>query len=188
MAETTKTRTWGEDTDFLKWVRLNKLLPSREGDTRISVQDVDVIFHAFQIVVDSIGSRDVQVTMDVEVKCYGGRPDYAQRNTLWGRNLFTGSKKVNGITIIHQGTYFLFLDKTDPVNSRKMQWGCFNDDKSIEEKNIDEKTLIELLKFERDPRTMRHHHLRRHHLTGEIAIQVWEPLGFPAIHRIRHSS
>lgn len=187
MAETTKTRVFGQDTDFLAWIRNCEDLPSREGPSRFSIQDVDVMIHCFMKSVDRVGTREVQPMMEIEVKTNGARPDFAQRDTMWCKHrLYEICKADHGLrlgdrALFHLGIFFLFFSATSPLNSDRIYWGRFDESGKIIESEIDIKKLVRLLRFDDDPRTLERSDWRRRHSRKEYAVQTLSELGFPML-------
>ena len=179
-----KQRIWGQDCDFLAWVRDNPALPSREGETRLDVQDADTIFHAFMTSVDHIGTREIQAIMLVEHKTRNGRPDDAQRDTLWKLHQFSGQRIISKQIIRFFGVFVLIFSGTDPDNSTDLLWGRFSPDGNIRFSKISTEELIQLLLFKRHPMNLARQAFRRHHKTTELVIQSVAPLGFPQFEKV----
>ena len=180
----TRHRVYGSDTEFCAWMRKQKDLPSSGPDFGFSASDNDVTVHRYKTIVDGIGTREVQALMQIEVKTRQGKPSMAQIDTLGKLNLFGGRQNTSEGVVFFYGVFFLVLSGTDPDNSRKMWWGWIPKGERISDASrlkfevISKNRLIELLRFERHPRTMEKPMFRRHHKTSEITETLVAPLGF----------
>jgi len=151
------------ESDFERWFRNHKDLHSaREGLVRF---DLDVLLHKYKTCTDGKGSRDIQCMMFIEVKTYMATPSPAQSDTLYTLNQILRNRRPNihstpkwqikgqmtrvwskylnrNTTLKLYGGHMLQMDGTFPDNSSMIMW---------DHQVIDERTLMELLRFERDP-------------------------------------
>lgn len=180
----TRERFYGSDTDFCAWLRACKELPSFGKDFGLSVSDNDVTLHRYMTSVDSVGTREVQAIMQIEVKTRLGKPPSAQMDTLSKLNMFAGHLETRQGHVRFFGVFILVIDGTDPDNSKSMFWGVIpkslivTDAKRLKWRMIDRADLISLLRFEKHPATFDPNTFRRHHLTRRIMRVVRTPLGF----------
>ena len=184
----TRARFFGSDTPFCGWIRACPELPSVGNNLGFSVTDNDVILHRYMTSIDKIGTREVQCLMQLEVKTRSGKPRESQMDTLTKLNLFHGTKIHidRGITytIRYFGYFILVMSDTTPDDSEKMWWGSIpfgivsNNANKLKWVRINKTLLIQLLRFDINPRTFEKIILRRHHKTSHFYEQVKAPLGF----------
>lgn len=197
----TRSRIYGSDTPFCAWMRSRTDLPSY-GDPNFGfvASDNDVTIHRYLSEVDGIGTREVQGLMQIEVKTRRSHGDdggpatnglrSSQIDTLSKLNLFCGDKRVHGQWIRFFGVFLIVMDGTTPANSSTMWWGVLpkntvlGDWHDAKWRRISMGTLISLLRFDRHPRTLQTHPLRRHHKTSSIMVTERAPLGFPVERRL----
>lgn len=180
-----RERMFGSDNEFCAWMRACKELPSIAPDFGFVATDCDVIVHRYKTVSDSVGTREVQGIMQIEVKTRGGTPTASQIDTVSKINMFSGDKQSNGVCVRNFGVFFLALSGTTPDDSEWMLWAKFRDKKPgnnlnhLESNYITRQELIDILRFERHPRNLKDTKpFRRHHLTREFIEKVETPLGF----------
>lgn len=180
----TRQRIYGSDTEFCAWIRGCKELPSIGHDFGLAVSDNDITLHRYMTSVDSIGTREVQAIMQLEVKTRKGKPPAAQMDTLSKLNMFATQKTTKQGVVRFFGVFILVMSDTTPDNSKLMWWGVIPktlitaDASKLIWKKIDREKLIQLLRFERHPRNFEMQPFRRHHLTRVITETVAMPLGF----------
>lgn len=179
-----RQRMFGSDIEFLAWCRKQeKELPSREGDCRIALTDVDVIFHNFMTAVDSQGSRELQALIQLEIKSRNGDLTDAQRDTYCKQHICSSRRKtINGQVVNHFGVAFVFLSDTQVDNSGRILWGRFDPANPASQKiirtEITKEQFFQLARCEIHPDTLKPRWARRHHLTRQIIQVVTAPLGF----------
>lgn len=158
------------ETPFERWMRNHPELDStRAGIVRF---DCDILLHRYLTPTDKKGVRDIQCVMFVEVKTFMGELTDSQQDTLSLFSQFLRNRKTN----IHQkkrgkhveehtpyskaysnylgksvavwafGGHLLQLSDVDPEKSHRIKW----DYKAI---SVD--CLIQLLRFEVDPDSLR---------------------------------
>jgi hypothetical protein len=175
-----RNRIVGQDTPFSGWLRMQeKELPSKSEYYGFVATDNDYLIHCYQRPIDSIGSRDVQALMIVEVKCGNDRISFAQRQTLYYLNRFANIIKDPSTDKIVRffGVSFLIMSGTNPEDSKTIRWGRFakNSD-HIRFKDITKQQLIKLFRFDIHPDSLAPKPFRRHHQTKEIMVPVKLPL------------
>jgi len=167
----TAKRRDGDESPFSRWIRAHPDLDSIKE--RLSVSDCDYWIHQYRAHRDRVGSRAVDSIMLVELKTWCADVGYAQRDTLHlvhqllrlssvrpdGRRRHV---RLNGPIAGERrivrcfGVHTLRLSADRPDRSPLMFW---------DGRVIDERTLVELLSFVRDPdspmkflSTQRRHH------------------------------
>jgi len=180
----TRERMYGSDTEFCEWMRKCKDLPSYSKDFGFAASDNDVTVHRYMTCVDSVGTRDVQGIMQIEIKTRQGKPSESQMDTLSKLNLFHGEKVIQGVYIRFFGVFVLVMSGTSPDDSQNMWWcsmpkGTFISDASkMKITSINRSKLIDLLRFEVHPVGLYPRPFRRHHSTKIIMETETTPLGF----------
>jgi len=168
------------ETQFERWMRAEQRLASRTGIVRF---DLDVLIHRYMTVEDGIGVRDIQAMMFLEVKTFGAAMTGCQQDTLSmlsqvltnrrgnrhhdkrGRHLddhtppgrayshLLGTK----IRLRMFGGHLVQFDAADPVSSTSIRW---------DGKPISSDQLVQLIRFELDPHTLRLIDWRRRYRPG----------------------
>lgn len=190
----TRERMYGSDTEFCDWMRNCKRLPSFSRDFGLSASDNDVTLHRYITAIDGQGTREVQALMQVEVKTRQGKPPFAQIDTLSKLNMFCGQKSTREGVVRFFGVFILVLQNTRPDNSEKMWWGSIpkglniRDARECKWKQIDVDVLIDILRFDRHPRSLDKNPFRRHHKTQEVIESEVTPLGFEIEKRVTKRS
>jgi len=179
----TRSRTYGVDPPFNAWVRNQRGLDSVIRG--LVVTDIDMCFHQYRTHVDGIGTREVHLVMDVEVKTRDALPAPSQLETLWIRHerLTRGGIAMRhsqrGITSWHFGMFILSLPGEAPGDDDDhVRWCSFRNGGALRTRSITVGDLRRVLGFDLRPDTLKPLDLRRHHFTGEIAQEVETPLGF----------
>lgn len=78
---------------------------------------------------------------------------WRQIDRVLNRNNPGGVDVGDGVRVRHWGASFVLLSGCDPADSARIQWGRFDDSDQLSFVDIDESTLIELLRFRRDSDT-----------------------------------
>jgi hypothetical protein len=154
--------------------------------------DNDMIIHRYNFSEDRIGQREVQALMFVEVKRGIEQMDIAQADTLWTLGQVLRNRQGNmhakrkygqlrdhvplarcyslrlnrKIAIRLYGAHLLQLSGEDPIVSKSMRW---------DGKAISYEDLVQILRFERDPDTLRFDKdwwRRRHPPRRQLALPV----------------
>ena len=181
----TRDRMYGSDTDFCAWMRSCKELPSYGNNFGFVASDNDVTVHRYMTSIDSIGTREVQGIMQIEVKTRRGEPSESQLDTLSKLNLFCGDREVGGVAVRFFGVFVLVMSGTSAENSRRMWWGSIPKNKHICDSKllswdvVSLQQLIALLRFDCHPRNIKDKTpFRRRHLTRQFVETETTLLGF----------
>jgi hypothetical protein len=151
-----------EESPMERWIRNHKTLDSRNGIVRF---DIDILLHRFKTVSDAKGDRDIEFMMFIEVKTFCAELSDAQQDTLSLMNQLLRNRRPNRhsnprrqtpggpvkaysrlknreVPLRLLGGHLLQLSGSDPENSETILWDY---------KPIDAETLVDLMKFDRDP-------------------------------------
>ena len=179
----------GIEEPFCQWIREEKRLDSvRDG---ITVNNLDMLIHRYKTERDGIGDRTIQAMMFVEVKTHMACPTPAQRETLCmldqvlrNRRTTPTSKRPGRHAVDHSplaqvysvmwskpvklklfGGHLLTLSMSRPDEDQcHIYWSGGRIGRSTE---ISLGMLIDLLRFDLDPDTLRvNDGWRRHHKPG----------------------
>ena len=167
----TSRRRDGKESPFSQWLRYHDGLPSRENKTQqgTSIADADYWIHKYRSHTDKIGDRTIDSIMCVELKTFSAEVAFSLRDTLALVNhifLQTSLTKDGRIkvfkirmggevrTVKMYGYFVLRLQGSRPDDGGWITWNG---------RKINEKMLVEILRFDRDPRTLRIRSERRHH-------------------------
>jgi len=163
-----------QETLFGRWIRGNPELDSGDGYV---VTDQDYWIHKYK----HFGNRSFQCLMLVEIKTMGARLSASQTETLYIANQLmrnrrqTPTKELKhqaggGVTKVWSimnnthvvlkafGMHVLTFSGLGPEDSDWIKW---------DNRQIDEKVLTQLLRFDLDPDTLNPLDLKSHHLTHE---------------------
>lgn len=188
----TRNRIYGSDTPFCEWMRRQSDLPACSRDCGFVATDNDITIHRYLTQLrDSVGTRDIQALMYIEIKTRNGEPTKSQRDTLRKIHLFRGTKTYQGQHIRFWGYYILSMSGTDPDNSSIIRWGRFQskEDDKIIWTQIDIETLKKLLRFDVHPDNFTRRPFRRHHTLDRLYIlEERMPLGFITPKAYHHKS
>jgi hypothetical protein len=159
-----------QETALERWIRNSEELDSRlKGIVRF---DCDILLHRYKVVEDKKSQRDIQCMMFIEAKTRGGKLTEAQRDTLSMFNQVLRNRHPNIHAIKHGrhaearvppcrcfsfvlrryvrlwlfGGHLLVMSHDAPDTSDWMEW---------DNKRIELGTLVQLLRFDRDPDTLR---------------------------------
>lgn len=179
----TRTRAYGEDSDFGDYIRKQPGMDSR----KLAVTDRDWMFQRYRTTVDSVGTREIQSIMMVEVKTRGAVPRKSQLETLSlfheGALRASTSPWLRGERVIrYHGVSVISFTGTSPLNSELIWWGRFKADDLIDIywQKITEAQMISLLMFDLHSDNLTPQPYRRHHKTGVIEQLATFPLGLEA--------
>lgn len=182
----TQSRRDNNDSPFGRWVRENPTLDS--VGCGLNVSDVDWMFQKYLPKIDdSVGTREIQLAMIIEVKTYGKDVERSQQEILFYHHQLLSTKgqsrKVKRpgqppISLWHFGVYALKMDGSAPSDSEFISWGRFDDNGSIRYVRGRSSGLHRVLSFEIDPVDFRKITFRRHHCTRMITVEDQMPLGF----------
>ena len=170
----TKPSFDGRDKPFADWLRRHPNLDSNLYS--LDVTDIDFAFHKFKSNIDGLGTRDVKLMFDLEIKTFSKIPPRPQLETLYFRHqlLAKSSKLISNIknqklTVWHFGQYILIIHNGDrPNECEKLEWCQFDKGGKLKNAIISEQKLIEILGFVIRPDNFALLTLRRHHKTNAI--------------------
>lgn len=184
----TRTRVYGSDAEFGRWVRCQRDMDSSPNGAALTVNDVDYLFHRYMVNVDAEGTRDVHCMLWLEVKTRGGSVSQSQRQTLWLSHQLLNSKKAlldcggqRKVAVWNFGVFVLQLGVTCAYpgqGSEYVHWCQFDDCGNLIRTQITVDTLRDILTFRTRPDTLQPLSLRRHHKTRELVNTVVTDLGF----------
>lgn len=194
----TRSRAYGEDSPFTRWVRDNPDLPSYDWENGfgLGLTDTDLVFHRYLCKSLTGQNREIQAIMCIEVKTRGGDLSRSQRDTLFKQHSFlfdvakqrVSTKKIDGSTVFHFGFSVLQFSGTYPEDSDFIRWGRFQSDGSLLYKDLDLKTLTAILRFELHPTNLKDRPFRLHHKERVVTERHEEPLGFYIDRRVVYRS
>ncbi len=190
----TTARRFGQDSDFGAWIRGKKELDSIHA--ALVVNDIDYSIHKYRTNIDSIGTRDVQLSMNVEVKTRNAEPDSSQRELLFYNHQLLNNKKElkrqgqDPVMVWHFGHFVLSIEGNVPRDGDRMRWGVFKDDGDIRWfRTSKESRIVKIMGFELRPDNPQEPlSLRRHHKTSKVLIVEKTQLGFSIETELRKRS
>lgn len=156
-------------SSFSRWVQANPSLDSiREG---LSLMDIDWIIHQFREPQDTIGKRQINNIMFVEEKSHLADLSPAERDTMYiieqlcrdadkQRRRFETLRR-DKVIVRWFGYHKLQYAGADIAVSPKIIW-----DKT----EVTLATLEEILRFDRNPRTLHKRDDRRHHTSRQTTL------------------
>src|SRR5262245_56893943 len=188
-----RQRMFGADVPFMAWLRSQqKELPSYSANVGFMATDIDLFIHRYMTEVDSVGTREIQALMQIEVKTHNGMPHDSQRDTMAKVHACCPFREVKYDRQIlrHFGVSFLLLSNTTPDDSEEIIWGRFDNlpNQNIKRTPITIEQLFKLLRFELHPDNLEPRPLRRHHKTKEVYEVRKAALGFKYLHKITKRS
>ena len=163
----TAPRRDGNASPFDRWIRAEPKLDSIKE--RLYICDADYWVHQYRSHSDRVGDRAIDSIMLVELKTYSADLPWNQRDTLklinegFRRAFLTKDNRVRTQRMRFgpevrwvriYGVFLLQLSADSPDKSESMLWHG---------RRIDIETLIEILAFQRNPRTLNRRGERRHH-------------------------
>ncbi len=172
-----------QESPFGRYIRTHRALDSR--DTGLTVTDIDWCFHKYAPHVDGLGTRDVQLMLFLELKCYNAEPRPSQVETLSLLHQRCCSKapvyrpERSPTMLWHFGVYVLSLPGVTPDDSAACRWGAFDAKGCLGWRTIPTAWIPELLGFTRRPDDFQALSLRRHHAVEAFIARETTPLGFP---------
>ena len=168
----TVSRRDKKDTPFDRWVRGHPGLDSAPAGAALSITDIDYCIHKY-IVRDKSNKRQLnrQHIMLLETKEWMAEPAYAQSDTF---NAIHQMLRASHHTVVHlkrghvkifyHGIHLLQFSATCPDDSDTIRW---------DGKKIAKTSLLEILRFERDARTLRTREDRSHHKAQPALSEEW---------------
>ena len=176
----TRRRDYGQDLPFCNWLRNHEGLPSKSAEIGFVATDVDLAIHRYFTQVDGIGTREMQLMMHLEVKTRRGEVGHSQRDTLYKQHHCSHRElQLHGQLVSHLGVSILSMDGTMPDDSTLMYWGRFNQWGRVIWRQVEQAKLIELLRFDVDPDSLRQISFRRDAAHGSILKYELDDLGQP---------
>jgi hypothetical protein len=184
----TAIRRDGIEIPFSRWLRKEKRLDSVGQNLHVS--DVDYSFMKYKTAIDRIGTRQLKLFMQIELKTFGKQLDaYQQEHLFLLHQLLTHQRplpdvnKVEGFTgkidlitngvpkkirVWSMGVSILTIDDGDsPDDCTGLWWGRFRTNGVVMHLPIMLDQLIGLLNFELHPDTLSKFRLSRHSKTHE---------------------
>ena len=183
----TRDRIYGNDVEFMAWVRNQDRLPSFSPTVGFVTTDCDCFIHRYMSCVDVMGTREVQALMFLEIKTRGGDLRASQQDTLEKVNRFQGVITDKQGLLRSFGVSVVKLSGTSPDDSDFIQWGRFNSGQ-LNYTTINKETLIQLMLFELHADNLTPQPFRRHHKTREINVVETTTLGFTVERPYKRSS
>lgn len=157
-----------QDSPFGDWIRRHTELDSREF--RLSVQNVDWWIHRFRRHTDHSGDRHIDSLMWVELKTFAADLTYAQTDTYgllteaFAKQFRTkdGAQiRTVRVTLNHEvrrvhlwGHFTLRLQGERPDDGGWINWNGHR---------VTDTQLVQIVRFNLNPISLRPHALRRHH-------------------------
>ena len=179
----TTERRYGEDNPFGAWLRSQDELDSHQH--AFTANDADWILLKYKTWLDTEGTREVQLSMFVEVKTNGAEPNRSQLEALFFYDQLLRQRRklllLNGgrVMVWSFGVFILSLQGTRPVDGDEMRWGMFDIDGKLSWcVSRRERSIVDLLGFRRDPRKpSKRLSLRRHHKTRKLLVEETTDIG-----------
>lgn len=185
----TTARRDGNDTPFGAWLRRQAELSSQH----FVASDIDWVIHRYKPEIDSVGTREVNYMMFVEVKTFSACLNNSQHESLWFQHQFFQAKQGKKSLMLvgakarravwHFGVSVLVFTGGSPEDSQ-IQWRRFRSDGSLSRRSITEHELVRLLRFDLHPDSLNQMSARRHHKTREVVSVQTTPLGFDAVRTV----
>jgi hypothetical protein len=185
----------GRDKPFCDWLRNHDLLDAAHAG--LHATDVDMSMMKYRTTIDAVGTRQVKLMADVEVKTWGRWPDEDQHEHLYFRHQQLQSrcrrrstKLRKWVGVWHFGVSMLSITGGErPDDCEGIQWGRFEPvTGAVLKRSITEDQLVSLLRFDLDHDTVAPFEIRRHHKTQEWVITRRTELGLRVDERLRKSS
>jgi len=180
----TRDRLFGSDVPIMAWCREKGKtgeLPAYSQECGLVQTDVDAFWHRYKTCIDTLGTRELQVFMEIEWKTRGGSLTDSQSDTYRKKHaMIQPSLKWHGQHLVNFGVTVVRLAGTTPDDSSWIKWGRFVRS-SVSEMtwhDIDAEQLLRLMRFDVHPDTMNQHPFRRHHKTRRIHVVERSDLGF----------
>jgi hypothetical protein len=180
----TRDRLFGSDIPLMAWCREKGKtgeLPSYSEECGLVQTDVDAFWHRYKTCVDSLGTRDLQVFMEIECKTRGGSLTDSQADTYRKKHaMIQPQLKWHGQQLINFGVSVVRISGTTPDDSEWIKWGRFIRGKAsgMKEEAISVDQLLKLMRFDMHPDTFNERPFRRHHKTRKFQVVETSALGF----------
>jgi len=180
----TRDRLFGCDVPLMAWCRERGKtgdLPAYSEECGIVQTDVDAFWHRYKTCVDSLGTRNLQVFMEIEWKTRGGNLTESQSDTYRKKHAMTvPSMKWHGQELMNFGVSVVRISGATPDDSEWIKWGRFirGQSSGMRWTDIDLSQLLKLMRFDTHPDSMVNNPFRRHHQTRRIHVVEKCDLGF----------
>lgn len=185
---------FGSDVPVMAWCRQKAKtgdLPAYSAECGVVQTDVDAFWHRYKTCIDSVGTRELQVFMEIEWKTRGGRLTDSQEDTYRKKHAMIRPRtKWHGQELVNFGVTIVRLSDTTPDDSEWIKWGRFvqGDPKGMIWFDINVSQLLELMRFDMHPDTMNKKPFRRHHKTRKVQVIETSALGFEVECELTHRS
>ena len=115
-----------------------------------------IYVHRYKTLVDGVGTHELQLMMQLEVETRNGHLGNSQRDTLYKQH-FCSHREVQfpGQLVRNFGVAVLSMDGTTPDDSTLLLWERFNHRGRLIWREVEQAKLIELLRFDVDPDSLR---------------------------------
>ena len=179
-----RDRLFGSDVPLMAWCREKGKtgeLPAYSDECGIVQMDVDAFWHRYKTCVDNIGTRELQVFMEIEWKTRGGTLTTSQEDTYRKKHaMILHSLNWHGQQLVNFGITIVRISGMTPDNSGEIYWGRFdnNGQNKIKWTRIAIIELLKLMRFDMHPDTFNEDPFRRHHKTRKYKIMEKCELGF----------
>jgi hypothetical protein len=182
----TRDRLFGSDVPLMAWCRQKGNtgeLPAYSEQCGIVQTDVDAFWHRYKTCVDKLGTRDLQVFMEIEWKTRGGNLTASQEDTYRKKHAMIMPRlKWQGQDLVNFGVTVVRISGETPDDCEWLKWGRFvrGAASGITWTDISVDQLLQLMRFDIHPDTMNNDPFRRHHSTKRFQVIEKTPLGFEA--------
>lgn len=180
----TRDRLFGSDIPLMAWCREKGKtgeLPAYSNECGLVQTDVDAFWHRYKTCIDTLGTRDLQVMMEIEWKTRGGSLTDSQSDTYRKKHaMIVPSLKWHGQELKNFGVTVVRLSGTTPDDSASIMWGRFIRGRAsgMNWTDISVDQLLQLMRFDLHPDTFNPHPFRRHHKTRQFQVVEKSALGF----------
>ncbi len=129
--------------------------------------------HRYFTLVDGVRTRELQLMTQLQVKTHSGKLGNLQRDLLYKQH-FCLNRDIQhpGQFVSHFGVSILSMDGSTPDDSTFLRWGRFNHFGQVIWRAIEEANLLELLRFDVDPDSLRQ--ISFHRDAANISILKYE--------------
>lgn len=180
----TRDRLFGSDVPVMAWCREKGKtgeLPAFSEECGVVQTDVDAFWHRYRTCVDGMGTRELQVFMELEWKTRGGELTSSQADTYRKKHaMIVPRMQWHGQCLINFGVTVVRLSGTRPDDSAWIKWGRFvrESQTEIAWSDISVDQLLKLMRFDLHPNTFSEQPFRRHHKTRKLQVVEKSALGF----------
>jgi hypothetical protein len=190
----TRDRLFGSDVPLMAWCREKGKtgeLPAYSEECGLVQTDVDAFWHRYKTCIDKMGTRNLQVMMEIEWKTRGGSLTDSQEDTYRKKHaMILPSLKYHGQELKNFGVTVVCLSGTTPEDSKSIKWGRFIRGRASGMKwtEISVDQLLKLMRFDMHPDSMNDNPFRRHHKTHKFQMVEKSALGFEVERELTHRS